>query len=83
MPDSNSPHFEFLGSLFDFDDTWSYYIKVLLSVLILCRLVSVWQTGPITMHFNSKNKLLADFAQNVRLREMRFRPWLFALYPAA
>jgi hypothetical protein len=73
-----------MESLFQFEDTtWIYYLKVAFSVLILCKIVSKWQAGPITLHFNPKNKLLSGFVERSRVAELKFTPWLFALYPGA
>ena len=52
---------QMLSSLFDFDSDYFYYLKVLLVVFSLFKVMAYRQTSGLTFHYNKQDKLMCDF----------------------
>lgn len=63
---------EQLLALFDFNDntedaSFYYYLKVLLVVFILFKLIANRQTSGLTFHYNKQDKLMCDFISQSKI----------------
>jgi len=68
-------------SLFDFDSDY-FYLKVLIVVIIIFKLISNKQTSPLTLHYNKHDKLMVDFVQRSKIAQLVYRPFWLCVSPA-
>ncbi len=58
---------QMLSSLFDFDSDYFYYLKVLLVVFSIFKVISYRQTSALTFHYNKQDKLMCDFMSQSKI----------------
>jgi len=50
-------------------------------MLVLFQLIAMYQKSKITLHYNKLNKPNREFIENSNIKNMAFRPWIFAITP--
>jgi len=69
-----------LEFIFDFAETY-FWCKVIACVLVICQLIAIYQQSKITLHYNKLNKLNSEFIEKSNIKNMIYRPWIFAINP--
>lgn len=59
-----------------------FYLKVLLTLLILCKSIQVYQSRPMKFYYNSDHRLMKAFLEKSRIRQTVFRPHFLLLWHA-
>ena len=60
-----------------------FYLKVLLTILILCKSIQVYQCRPTKFYYNANNRIMKEFMENSKVKKMIFRPHFLLLWHAA
>ena len=67
--------------LFDYDADY-FYLKVMLVVFILFKLVSIRQSSVLTLHYSrASDGLMKDFVEKSKISKLAYRPYWFCLNP--
>ena len=53
-------------SLFTFESEY-FYLKVLLVIIAMCKLLAIRQKTPLTLHYNRSNHLMAEFVEKTQI----------------
>ena len=62
-------------------DSDYFYCKLLFVWLVFCKLISIWQRGPLILHYNKKSKLMSDFIKETKVSQLVYQPYWFGLSP--
>ena len=61
---------------FDRQSTCFLCLKVVLTLLIICKSIQVYQSRPTKFYYSNTNKLIGQFLEQSKIKSMTFRPHL-------
>jgi len=64
-------------------DYRSYYMKVIMVMIVLLKIIAWSRQSKLNIYFSEKNKLLADFVATTKISTLTYRPWIMTLVPPA
>jgi hypothetical protein len=59
-----------------------FYSKLFLLFLLICRIVTYFQQGPLTFHYDKKNRLFEEFLAKSAVTKLVYKPYFVAFTPA-
>ena len=59
-----------------------FYLKLAITILLVCKSIQVYQTRPMKFYYSQTNKLMKQFMEESKIKGMTFKPHLLLLWHA-